>query len=406
MSGRLESLESFRTRAEAWITTNLPSWSDELVDNRELQNRLFDAGFGGIAFPAEYGGSGLTLEHQRVFFDLADELVRQVPTTFNVSIGMLAPTILDHGSEEAKRRFLPPLLRGDELWIQLLSEPKGGSDMAGVTTRLLRDGDRYVLRGAKMWSSRAHHADYGLCLCRSDWSQPKHRGLSMIAVPLRGTPGITIQQTRAVTGLPGEFCEEFFDDVELPVTNLIGEESHGWAVAQTLLKHERNAVGNMGYGYLGGRHRPQAVATFGTPTPAELAVAARGSAAVRHLLADAYVESVVGRLTSARVMTCLQTGAYQGPWGSLRKLQSAVSQHEAARTALAVYGADGVIWDGDEVQLDNAGTTWLGARRGTIAGGTNEIQRNIISERLLGLPREPASDHNLPFSEAMRGTRT
>ena len=137
---------------------------------------MFEHGFAGIAFPAEYGGAGLTLEHQKAFFDVAAALDRQVPTTNSVSIGMLGPTILDHGSQEAKLRFLPPLLRGDELWIQLLSEPRGGSDMAGSITRLTRDGDTYILNGSKMWSSGAHESDYGLCLCRSDWDVPKHRG--------------------------------------------------------------------------------------------------------------------------------------------------------------------------------------------------------------------------------------
>jgi alkylation response protein AidB-like acyl-CoA dehydrogenase len=401
-----ETIESFSARAREWIEANLPGWDEPAVNHRELQNRLFDAGFAGIAFPAEYGGAGLTLEHQKAFYDITTELDRQVPISYMVSIGMLGPTILDHGSHDAKRKFLPPLLRGDEEWIQLLSEPRGGSDMAGAITRLTRDGDSYVLSGAKMWSTGAHHADFGLCLCRSDWDAPKHRGLSTIAVPLKGTAGVTIEQTRSASGEAGEFCQEFFDDVVLPAENLIGELNGGWTVAQSLLFHERNAVGNVGYGYLGGRRRGgEAPAGYGAMSTASLIGAAdrRGvTHAVGDLLADAYISSVVGRLTSERIMLGMRLGTHKGQWGSLLKLQGSVSGHETARTALAVLGADAVMWEGDDVELSNVGTMWLVSRGGTIAGGTNEMQRNIISERLLGLPREPAADRDIPFSEVVR----
>jgi alkylation response protein AidB-like acyl-CoA dehydrogenase len=402
----VESLEEFKVRAAAWIEASLPRVADPPADGHELQNLLFDNGYAGIAFPQEYGGAGLSLRHQKVFFDTAVELGRQVPATYMVSIGMLGPTILDHGSHEAKLQFLPPLLRGDEVWIQLLSEPRGGSDMAGSTCRLTRDGETYILNGAKMWSSGAHSADYGLCLCRSDWDVPKHRGLSMIAVPLKDTAGLTVERIRAANGMPGEFCQEFFDDVVLPAGNLIGEENSGWSVAQGLLFHERNAVGNIGYGYLGNMRRGTARATMaGTVSPSRLASEARrrgATDAVGTMIADAYIASVVGSLTSQRLMTGMRIGTHKGQWGSLSKLQGSVSAHETLRTTLAVLGADAIIWEGDEVRLDNPGTAWLGSRGGTIAGGSSEMQRNIISERLLGLPREPSVDRDLPFREVLR----
>jgi len=403
----VESVEAFRARATTWIENNLPLLSGPPADGHKLQNLIFDDGFAGIAFPREYGGAGLTLQHQKAFYDLVAELGRQVPNEYLISIGMLGPTILDHGSEAAKLRFLPPLLRGDEVWMQLLSEPRGGSDMAGSTCRLTRDGDTYVLNGAKMWSSGAYRADFGLCLCRSNWDAPKHRGLSTIAVPLKNTPGLTIRRTRAASGQDGDFCEEFFDDVTLPAENLIGEESSGWAVAQTLLFHERNAVANIGYGYLGGMRRGRGEGGLSATgfSPADLAAEAnrRGiSGAVTTMVADNHINSVVNRLTSLRLMTGMRVGTHKGQWGSLSKLQGAVTGHEALRTTLAVMGADAVIWDEEEVRLDNAGTTWLGSRGGTIAGGSNEMQRNIVSERLLGLPREPSVDRDLPFNEVIR----
>jgi alkylation response protein AidB-like acyl-CoA dehydrogenase len=398
-----ETVEAFRTRAEKWIKGNLPSYDEPAVNGSELQRRMFDSGYAGIAFPDEYGGAGLTLEHHKAFYDAAHVLGRQTPLNLMVSVGMLGPTLLDHGSHEAKLKFLPPLLRADEEWIQLLSEPRGGSDMAGSTTRLTRDGDTYVLNGAKMWSTAAYRADYGLCLCRSDWDAPKHRGLSTIAVPLKGTPGVTIEQTRTAAGLLGEFCQEFFDDVVLPAGNLIGEENNGWTVAQTLLFHERNAVGNIGYGYFGAGARGGGQTLSRTPSQLAALAARRGTlGAVGSQLAEAYIESVVGPLTSARIMTGMRVGTHQGQWGSLLKLQGSESAHQALRTSLAALGDDAVMWEGEEIQLENAGTAWLGSRGGTIAGGTSEMQRNIISERLLGLPREPSDDRDLPFNELVK----
>jgi alkylation response protein AidB-like acyl-CoA dehydrogenase len=401
----LESIEAFARRSATWMEAHLPGVDAPPADDAGLQRLLFDHGFAGIAFPREYGGAGLTLEHQKVFFDAAARLRRQVPRTYLVSIGMIGPTILDHGSHEAKLRFLPPLLRGDQVWIQLLSEPRGGSDMAGAVTRLTGDGHTYVLNGAKMWSTGAHEADFGLCLCRSDWDAPKHRGLSTIAVPLKGTPGLTVRRIRAANGLEGDFCEEFFDEVALPAANLIGGESEGWAVAQTLLLHERNAAGGIGYGYLGTAAQGESAGSvYEAASPAALAVIARGAPddmSLAAMVADAFIDETVLSMVNARIMDGLAAGTHQGRWGSLSKLYGSVTKHSRLRAWLAVTGADGVIWEGDEVRHDNPGTHWLGSRGGTLAGGSNEMQRNIISERLLGLPREPSVERDRPYREVL-----
>jgi alkylation response protein AidB-like acyl-CoA dehydrogenase len=404
----MEDIDAFRTRARAWAERNLPTEGDTALSDKELQALIYDAGFGGIAFPPEYGGAGLTLEHQKTFYDDACS-ERQVPGGFMVSIGMMAPTLLDHGSELLKTRHLPRLLRGDEEWMQLLSEPSGGSDMAGALTRLTRDGDHYVLNGSKMWSSGAAHADYGMCLARTDWDVPKHRGLSMIAVPLKGTPGLVIEPIRQVNGNPGEFCTEFFDDVVLPAENIIGEENGGWAVAQTLLFHERNATAGVGYGY-GFDVRRGGQSAFGARGTVALADAAhrRGVAddgAIRQLIADAFIERTVARLAGRRIMAGMRTGYYKGQWGSLLKLHIGVDSPRQAKLALAVAGADGVIWEGDELVVNNVGEAWLNSRNISIAGGTNEMQRNIVSERLLGLPREPSFDRDVPFNEVLANRR-
>ncbi|HUZ09621.1 MAG TPA: acyl-CoA dehydrogenase family protein [Acidimicrobiales bacterium] len=401
MGEATESLDSFRDRARAWIDGNLPRAGDPApIDDRTIQNALFDAGFAGIAFPRRYGGAGLTFEHQKVFFALTAGY--RTPTGYGVSIGMLGATLLDHGSDESKQEHLPRILRGDELWIQLLSEPSGGSDMAGALTRLTRDGDTYVLNGSKMWSSGALRSDYGMCLARTDWDAPKHRGLSMIAVPLKGTPGLTIDAIRQVTGAPAEFCLEFFDDVVLPAGNLIGRENEGWAVAQTLLFHERNATAGIAHGY--------GLMVEGSAGRDDFEYQARGARhrglgadpVLRQAIATSYVEQTVARCAGSRVMTGMRTGALQGQWGSLLKLHLGSNSPQSAKRALAAWGPDGVIWDGNDAIAGNAGELFLGSRGISIAGGSNEMQRNIVTERLMGLPREPAFDRDLPFNEVQR----
>jgi alkylation response protein AidB-like acyl-CoA dehydrogenase len=405
----IEELEAFRTRARAWIGQNLPAVGDGACESDELlQARLFDGGFAGIAFPREYGGAGLTLEHQGVFYEEAAGY--ETPGTFMVSIGMLAPTLLDCGSEELKRKHLPRMLRGEEQWIQLLSEPTGGSDLAGVMTRLARDGDQCILNGSKMWSTGADRATFGMCLARSDWDAPKHSGLSMIAVPLRAA-GVTIEPIRPVDGGEAHFFTEFFDDVVLPAAHIIGEENEGWKVAQRLLYHERLTTAGIGHGLgLSFRRNTEGSAYsdwigYRRLRQEALERGVLGDGATRNYVVDAYIEQVVAEHANDRVMTGLRTGKLDGPWGSLVKLHLGANVPTLAKAHLAVTGPDGVIWDGDERVAGNAGSIFLSARGISISGGSNEIQRNIVSERLLNLPREPASDRDRPFNEVLSERR-
>jgi alkylation response protein AidB-like acyl-CoA dehydrogenase len=268
--------------------------------------------------------------------------------------------------------------------------------------------DTWVLNGAKMWSTGASHADWGMCLARTDWQVPKHRGLSMVAVPLRGTPGVQIEPIRYVTGEEAEFCQEFFDDVALPLDHLIGEENGGWAVAQSLLNHERLATAGVGHGYGLLPHNEDSPGASDEQSSLSAMVAAvrtRASvgadAGLGQLLAESHIEHTVHRFANDRIMTGLRTGYFRGQWGSLLKLRLGAMASRHAKTALSVAGADAVIWDGDAPVAHNAGESWLACRTISIAGGTNEMQRNIVSERLLGLPREPSHDRDLPFSEVL-----
>ena len=403
MTEPMEDLDDFRARARAWALESLPPKGDTTLDDHQLQRRLFDAGFAGIAMPREYGGAGLTLRHQQVFYDDC-AAGRRVPTAFSTSIAILGVTLLDEGSETLRRRHLPRILRGDERWIQLLSEPGGGSDMAAALTRLDRDGEGYVLNGAKMWSTGAMDADWGMCLARTDFSLPKHQGLSMIAVPLRDVPGVTIQPIRYATGEAAEFCQEFFDDVRLPLDQLIGAENDGWRVARTLLAHERLAAGGAGHGYgLTARSSGEGGALSAWPSTLVAQSNRRAtSAGLAHLVADAYIERTVSRFANERIMTGIRTGALVGGWGSLVKLHLGTNSPLESKIALAVHGADGVIWDGDARFGDNAGEHWLISRGPALGGGSNEMQRNTLSEQLLGLPREHATDRDLPFDEVLQ----
>ena len=405
-----EDLEAFRVRARAWIEENLEQsvpdtpGLDRKAD-QALQAKLFDAGFSGFAFPKEYGGVGLTLEHQKIFFDEARGYV--TPTGFGVSIGMLAPTVLDHGAESLKARHIPALLRGDENFIQLLSEPSGGSDMAGALTRATRDGDVWVINGSKMWSSGAMIASHGLLLARTDWDVPKHRGLSMFVVPLGDYPGVTIDPIKQVNGSM-HFCQEFFDDVEILADAILGDENEGWAVAQRLLFHERNAtVGiGLGYGYMGGgRASARRGSSQANPVRGLLDLAARRSAAgdpaTRQLVGRAYVDMAAHEFAKRRIMAGQRTGKLVGQWGSLLKLGEGIDSPAFAELSLAIAGSNGVIQT-DEEPGGEQGETWFASRGISIAGGSNEMQRNIISERLLGLPREHDPSRELPFSEIQR----
>jgi alkylation response protein AidB-like acyl-CoA dehydrogenase len=405
-----ETLESFRRRARQFVRETLyradPAHHGRLTmgEAKELQAKIFDGGFAGIAVPTEFGGAGLTLEHQKVWAEEVEGYV--VPTNLFVSMGMLGITLLDRGSEVLKKRHLPRILRGEEVWLQLLSEPSGGSDMAGVMTRATRDGDTWVLNGAKMWTTGADGADYGMCLARTNWDAAKHKGLSMFAVPLKD-PNVTIEPIVGIEGGPAHFFQEWFDDVVLPLENLIGEEDNGWSVAHTLLFHERNATAGVGFGLGlgGGRDVSGGGGGHGVEDLVGHALASGTTKdpATRQLIAEAFVAKEVRAHLSERMTVGMRTGAFEGDWGSLLKLGLAFDTLRRGEIGIAVAGSDGVIWTNEATSGEGAaGQSWLGARSISIAGGTNEMQRNIVSERLLGMPREPATDRDVPFSEVVR----
>ena len=416
----VDELEAFRQRARAWLAGNMPKqttsrrgpgdpYQGRLTDEervaraRMLQRTLFDGGFAGLVFPTEYSGQGLTPGHQRVFAE--ESAGYEMPLWLNMStLAILAPTILEFGTEDQKRRHIPAILRGDEFWAQLLSEPTGGSDLAGAVTRATRDGDVWILSGSKIWSSGAHLRDYGMCLARTDWDVPKHRGLSMFIVNLR-QPGVEVVPIKQVSGST-EFCQEFFDDVVIPAANMIGELNDGWTVASRMLIHERNAVGG-GSPYAGGARGGTSRGTSQRGRQRELidlakATGRSGDRQVRQLVAEAHVlTSVRGHLVQ-RVTTGLRNGKLPGPASSLLKLMTSTTSVRLTNIARDIAGTASVVWNDGEESASRYGQQYLSRQAICLGGGTNEMQRNMISERVLGMPREYAADRDVPFSQVRR----
>jgi alkylation response protein AidB-like acyl-CoA dehydrogenase len=403
-----ETVAEFRSRAKAWLAENMPPQQPDqaaLLERdaepsweraRELQKRLYDGGFAGICFPREYGGLGLGYEYKKAFD--AESVGYETPILLNVpSFAICCATILDMGSEEQKRTHIRAALRGDEVLVQLLSEPSGGSDLAGVITRAERRDGRWIINGAKTWSTWAFAADYGLCLARTDWTVPKHEGLTMFLLPLRH-PGITINRIQQVNGSV-EFCEEFFDDVELGDDAVVGEPGKGWEVASRQLYHERRSMGD-GSEYTSGPGISEAEDVSVDLLSLLERTDQDGSERVREMIGRALVHRTVHAQLSEHVFHAVAAGALPPTAGSIIRLSMAAVHDVETDIAMAVAGPAAVVED-EAGQLD-IGTRYLGRQIASIGGGTTEMARNVIGERVLNFPREYAADRGVPFNQVRR----
>ncbi len=402
-----ESVAEFRSRARAWLAENMPPLDPDkarLLERdaiaswqraRELQKTLYDGGFAGICFPREYGGLGLGYEYKKAFD--AEALAYETPLLLNVpSFAICCATILDMGSDEQKRTHIRAALRGEEVLVQLLSEPSGGSDLAGVITRAERRDGRWIINGAKTWSTWAFAADYGLCLARTDWDVPKHEGLTMFLVPLRH-PGVTINRVRQVNGSV-EFCEEFFDDVEVGDDAVVGEPGKGWDVASRQLYHERRTMGD-GSEYTSGPGIADAEDI--SIDLVSLIDKAGGGERARERVGRALVHRAVHGQLAEHVFHAVAGGSLSPAAGSIIRLSMAEVHDVETDTALAVAGSAAVVED--RAGLLDIGTRYLGRQIASIGGGTTEMARNVIGERVLNFPREYAADRGVPFNQVRRG---
>jgi alkylation response protein AidB-like acyl-CoA dehydrogenase len=408
-AGSSESIDQFRARARAWLAENMPAIDPASPPAahrdeercwrraRELQKRLYKGGFAGICFPREYGGLGLDYEYQRAFDE--ESFGYEMPLILNTpTFTICCATLLDTAREELKRQHIAAALRGDEVLVQLLSEPSGGSDLAGVITRAERDGDRWVINGAKTWSTSAFAADYGLCLARTNWDVPKHEGLTMFLVPI-AHPGITLRRITQLNGST-EFCEEFLDSVDVGDDAVVGAVNDGWAVASRQLYHERRAVGQgsefaSGSGSEGGRATPMDYAAFA-------AKAGQGDSEwVRQMAGRALVHRAVNDQLGDHVYRSVRDGTLPPAAGTLIRLFHAETVTLEMDTGLAITGTTGVIGaEGDGLET---GLRYLARQTVCIGGGTTEMARNVIGERVLNFPREYAADRGVPFNQVRHG---
>jgi alkylation response protein AidB-like acyl-CoA dehydrogenase len=403
-----ESVAEFAARARVWLAENMQRLDpDDLpaadrgaegpwLRARELQQKLYAGGFAGICFPREYGGLGLPYAYQKAFDNESRNY--ELPVILNTpTFTICAATILDTGTEEQKRQHISGAIRGDEVLVQLLSEPSGGSDLAGVITRADRRGDKWIVNGAKTWSTSAFAADYGLLLARTDWDVPKHEGLTMFLVPIN-SPGITMRRIQQVDG-GNEFCEEFFDDLELGDDAVVGAVNDGWAVASRQMYHERRAVG-------GGSEFASGIGPEGeTDKEIDFAalLAATGQAddvRARELAGRALMRRAVQEQLIDHVYHGVLDGSLPPAAGSIIRISHAETIQFEIDTALAIVGSAGVVDDG--TGLARYGDRFLSRQTASLGGGTNEIARNIIGERILGFPREYAADRGVPFNQVKR----
>jgi alkylation response protein AidB-like acyl-CoA dehydrogenase len=351
----------------------------DLAAARTWAQTVFDAGFGWITGPVEYGGRGLPREYQRIYATAAADYATPSLSVYGIGLGMVAPTILAHATDEVKEAYLRRMYRGDIVGCQLFSEPGAGSDLASLQTRAVRDGDEWIVNGQKVWTSGAQVADIGEIICRTDPELPKHRGLTGFVVDMHA-PGVEVRPLRQMTG-GASFNEVFFTDVRIPHSHLLGEVNGGWTVALTTLMNERAAIGGGGGG-------------VGLPTTTRLIELARATGTnndplIRQQLATIIANERVSKYTTLRSMAKIAVGQLPGPELSLAKLSLTANM---VRTYELLSSALGPALIADTGQWGTYAWTQylLGVPGMRVAGGSDEVMRNIIGERVLGLPKEPA----------------
>ncbi|MER5460293.1 acyl-CoA dehydrogenase [Streptomyces sp. NPDC002668] len=376
-----EEEEDFRARLRSWLAVSLPKlppkpdpldWPGRRTYDTGWQRMLYDAGYAGLHWPVDAGGQGATPTQHLIYLEETERAGAPYVGANFVGLLHAGPTVAAEGTAEQRARWLPPVLRGDEVWCQGFSEPDAGSDLASLRTKAVRDGDSYVVTGSKIWTSHAEVADWCELLVRTDPQAPRHRGISWLAMPM-DAPGVTVRPLRTLAG-SAEFAEMFLDEVRVPVANRVGEENDGWRVTMVTLSFER------GTAFVG-----EVVAC--RRTLGELARTARRNgrwddAVLRRRLGRLNAEfRALWRLTQWNVSEAQNTGGVPGTGGSVFKLRYSHARQELYDTAAEVLGPDAMDLDRE----------WTGDRLSslsyTIAAGTSQIQQNIVAERILGLPK-------------------
>jgi len=385
---------AFADEATRWLEEHLPAaWrSDHCYTRvedprwaevaRDWQRLLFDGGWAAISWPQEYGGRGATVV-ERWFFDQALDQVGAPRPPAQSYVDLIGPAILQHGTAEQRVRYLAPMVRGDELWCQGFSEPGAGSDLAALKCKGERHGDEYVVNGQKVWTSNADIADWCFLLCRTEADAAKHKGISLLLVDMK-TPGISVRPLTQMTD-DAEFCEVFFEDVRVPVANMIGAPGAGWGIAMGIVAHERGPMWTFVFQRKIRRSLSELIAEVRRHPATQGAL---HDPTVRQRLAQAHIEVELLRLSGYRSLTTLLRTGHPGPESSLEKIMGSETDQRLQELTVGLFGPYGALRSGP-LALGGGATArhFLYARSETIMGGTSEIQRNVVAQRILGLPR-------------------
>jgi alkylation response protein AidB-like acyl-CoA dehydrogenase len=391
--------EGFRTKVRSFLKEHASPRTEaehgadqrnDLGQAKGFQGALFEAGLAGLTWPKPYGGQGLPGRYQTLYNNEAAQYDLPIGP-FAIGFGMCMPTLLTHGTDDQKERFVRPALKGEEIWCQLFSEPSSGSDLASLRSAVVRDGDEWVLNGQKVWTSGAHYSQYAILLARSDPNQPKHRGLSMFILDM-SSPGITVRPLRQMTG-QAHFNEVFFDDVRIPADRILAEPGDGWRCAITVLMNERVGVARSS------AEKTSRLAPISTHLKVARARGLLSDPLVRQELMDLVVRYWAADLLGLRQRQSVPSGGVPGPDGSLNKLGGAILSKRSAKVAARVAGPGSMAWSDADSDEAAAVQMLLSTPSSSIAGGSNQVMRNILGERVLGLPKEPGVDPNTPFRD-------
>ena len=394
---------ALRIEARAWLDANAKRLDDRELDGmrthrvhseeedlaaleegKAWQRLKADAGWAAPHWPVEHGGRDLSPLLAGIF--ATEEHAYDVPANmFSVGVGMAGPTLIEWGTEEQRSHYLPRILTAEDVWCQLFSEPGAGSDLAALSTRAVRDGDEWVVTGQKVWTSAAHVSDIGILLARTDPDVPKHRGITAFIVDMH-SPGVDVRPLRQIDGAI-HFNEVFLDEVRVPVESTLGPVGHGWGVALTMLAHERTSIGG------GGMYRFEQVASLAR------AMGVDGDQVVRQRLADLHTRFELLRFLGYRVRTAASRGEQPGPESSVMKLAVSALYESGGDLVVELQGPAGMLMGDDAPYGGRFQGLFMGQWAPRIGGGTDQVQRNIISERVLGLPGEIRTDKTVPFRE-------
>lgn len=401
----------FRTEFKSWLKSVVPEGWMEAIDAEDddayakvrasfnpmgWMATIGASGYGAPLWPKEYGGlSGETWMQQVV----REELSHYRLPLFGINIlgvGLAGPTLIEHGNDEQKEQYLKKILTGEEVWCQLFSEPGSGSDLASLSTRAVKDGDQWVVNGQKVWTSIAQYAKYGMLLCRTDPDVPKHDGLSYFILDMK-TPGVDVRPLKEMTG-GSMFNEVYFDDVHVPKENLVGSLGDGWRCARTTLMNERQTLAGLSIdtaSMMGGTRRdPWQSFLDGIPD--------KSNPVIRQQIMQFYIDQEVKEITAFRAQMARLRGDQPGPEGSFNKIFNAEYNQRKSSFAMNAAGMGAIAWRQGDKGAEDRANSFLRARANTIEGGTSEVLRNQVGERVLGLPRDPEVDRGMAWKDIKR----